>query len=277
MNALPEEIERLALLGWRLYPCSSRDKRGCIKGGTDAATCDLDQLAAWSRAFPDCNWRVVMEGSALWALDVDAPGPDHAADGISAMAALVRQHGHLPPQPRTRSGGGGAALFFRHDGEPIAGKTGTPAPGLDPRRGRLSVTIPPSVHVTTGRPYRWLVAPWDVAPPPAPAWLLRLMAPAPQPVPVRRPFVIGADPDKARRYAAAALRNATARVASAGSGTRNDMLNSQCYAMARFIAEGSLSGIEVAQAMAAAALQVGLDAREAAATIASALRARWAA
>jgi hypothetical protein len=277
MNALPEDIERLALLGWRLHPACSTTRSACFPGATDAATCDLDQLAAWSRAYSGCSWRTVMQGSGIWGLDLDVPSLDHAADGVAAFAELVQQQGGLPVAPTLRSGGGGLAVIFHDTGAPIRGQTGWPAPGIDPRRGRQSITVPPSRHVRTRRPYTWVRPPWDVAPPPAPAWLLRLMAPAPQPVPVRRPFVIGADPDKARRYAAAALRNASQRVASAGDGTRNHTLNIECYALARFIAEGSLSGIEVAQAMAAAALQVGLDAREAAATIASALRARWAA
>lgn len=271
---LPEDIERLALLGWGLHPACSTTRSACFPGATDAATADLDQLEAWARAYPGCSWRMVMAGSSVWGLDLDVPSPDHAADGVAAFADLVRQNGGLPPAPALQSGGGGWAVLFRHDGEPIRGQTAWPAPGIDPRRGRQSLTVPPSRHVRTRRPYRWAVAPWDVAPPPAPAWLLRLMAPAPQAVPARRAFVLGTDPDRARRYAAGALRKAGERVASAGDGTRNHMLNVETYALARFVAEGSLSGIEVAQAMSAAALQVGLNAQEAAATIASALRAR---
>lgn len=274
---LPEEIKRLALLGWRLHPACSTTRSACFAGATDAATHDLDQLEAWARTYPRCSWRVVMQGSGVWGLDLDVPSPDHAADGVAAFTDLVRQNGGLPVAPALQSGGGGWAVVFRDTGAPIRGQTAWPAPGIDPRRGRQCLTVPPSRHVRTRVPYRWAVAPWDVAPPPAPAWLLELMAPAPQAVPERRPFVLGTDPDKARRYAAGALRKAGERVASTGSGARNHTLNVETYALARFVAEGSLSGIEVAQAMSAAALQVGLDAREAAATIASALRARRAA
>jgi len=198
------------------------------------------------------------------------PGPDHAADGISAMAALVRQHGHMPAQPRTRSGGGGAALFFRHDGEPIAGKTGTPAPGLDPRRGRLSVTIPPSVHVTTGRPYRWLVAPWDVSPPPAPAWLLRLVAPPPEPARPRLPAVTSTE--RAHRR----LRRAVDAVLDASSGAANDTLNRQAFAVARHVGAGTLSEHEAIEALYAASRHRSIPHHEASATIRSAFRAGYA-
>ena len=43
------------------------------------------------------------------------------------------------------------------------------------------MTVPPSIHVRTRRPYRWAVAPWDVSLPDAPAWLLKAVAPPPPP------------------------------------------------------------------------------------------------
>lgn len=68
---IPEEIERVALLGWRLYPASRYSRAACIKHGSDLATSDLNTLAAWSYEFPDCNWRVVCGGSGIWGLDLD--------------------------------------------------------------------------------------------------------------------------------------------------------------------------------------------------------------
>lgn len=271
--ALPFDVERLALLGWRLHPASRFSRTACIKGAADVATCDLDRLARWSREFPGCNWRVVMEGSGIWALDVDAPGPDHAADGIAAMAALVRDHGPVPERPMTRSGGGGFALFFRHEGEPIAGQTGTPAPGLDPRRGRLTVTIPPSIHHRTRRPYRWITPPWELAPPPAPGWLLRLVAPRLAPLTLLPPRRNLDHPGRFRRYAAAALRNAAHRVAMAQSGSRNAALNRETFALRRFIADGALAVGEIAESMGWAAKMAGLDRIETQRTLNSALRA----
>jgi len=211
---LHPDIERVALLGWHVYPVSARGRRGCIKRITDLATCDLDQLERWSREFPGCNWAVLFGASKLWGLDCDVP-PGHAHDGITNLANLVRVHGPLPNRPQARSGGGGLALFFRHDGEAIVGETGHPAPGIDPRRGRQSQTIPPSRHWRTGCPYRWIVAPWEVNPPPAPAWLLRLVTPPPAPTIAAAPPHGLATPEGARRYALAALRNAVQRVASA--------------------------------------------------------------
>jgi hypothetical protein len=278
MSMLPSDVERLALLGWRLYPASVHSKAACIKAPGASASCDLNQLEAWARQFPGCNWRVVMEGSAIWALDVDAPSQDHAADGVAALARLVAQHGPIPPRPMTRSGGGGLALFFRHRGEPIHGATGWPVPGIDPRRGKLSVTVPPSIHIRTRRPYVWLVAPWDLSPPTAPAWLLQTVGPPPTPPawPVSDDIAT-ATPERRRHYAEAALRNAIGRVASAHDGQRNDTLNREMFGLLRLARTGDLSMREVADCMAVAARHAGLPAPETQATLRSALRAGGAA
>lgn len=271
-SSLHPDIERLALLGWRLHPASRTTRAARFKGAAEAATYDLDQLAEWTRAYPGCNWRVVMEGSDIWALDVDAPGPDHEADGISALAKLVAEHGPLPPRPMTRSGGGGYALFFRHDGEPIAGRSGTPAPGIDPRRGRLTVTIPPSRHITTRQPYRWITAPWEVSPPSAPAWLLKLVAPPPDPPWPAQPRITPFGTPH-RTYAVAALRRAVEEVATARPGQRNDQLNRSVWSVARFISAGLLEPSEIAEALAHAGRVAGLHRMEVERTLASGLKA----
>jgi hypothetical protein len=273
MTALPTDIERLALLRWRLYPASRRSKAACIKDPGASATFDLDKLHAWTREFPDCNWRMVCEGSGVWALDVDVPSEDHDADGVAALADLVKRHSPIPTRPMTRSGGGGLALFFRHSGEPIHGATGWPAPGIDPRRGKLSVTVPPSIHVRTRRPYVWAVAPWKVSPPDAPGWLLAAVAPPPPPA-VRSVSdgIHNADPARRSRYAEAALRNAIGRVASAPQGRRNDILNTEMFGLMRLARSGDLAARDVADCMAVAARHAGLTAPEVQATLRSALR-----
>jgi hypothetical protein len=272
MSSLPTDIARLALLGWRLYPASRSSRAACLKGPTDQATCDLDQLGKWAREYPGCNWRVVFEGSLIWGLDVDVPGPDHAHDGMAALAALVRENGPLPPRPMTRSGGGGAALFFHHEGEEIIGKTGHPALGIDPRRGRQSVTVPPSIHHRTGRSYRWITPPWEVAAPPAPAWLLRMLRPPP--VPSAPPYRSTMDtPDRRRCYALGALRHAIQRVAAAGDGGRNDTLNCETFSLRRYLKTGALYVEWVREGLLAGAARAGLPEAEARATIESAIRA----
>ena len=271
MTALPDSIERCALLGWRMHPSSRHSRAACFKGAADAATHDLDQLAAWAREYPDCNWRVIMEGSGIWALDVDAPGEDHGGDGITAMKSLVAANAPLAPRPMTRSGGGGYAIFFKHQGEPISGRTGTPAPGLDPRRGRLSVTLPPSIHHRTAKPYVWVIAPWDVDPPTAPAWLLDAVKPPPPP-PVPAQTERRANTTTVARKA---LWKAIDKVHGAQSGGRNDTLNRQSYRVARFVAAGLLGETEAQEALYSAGRQIGLTHPEIKATIESAFRSGY--
>ena len=168
---LHPDVERLACLGWRLHPASrtSHVRHVLRRGGRSGNIPSLAQLEQWARQVSSsCAWRVVMEGSGIWALDLDVPGPDHDHDGVAAFKDLVREHGPVPPRPTIRTGSGGLVLFFKHNGESIIGKTGTPCPGIDPRRGRLTVTVPPSTHIRTGLEYRWIIPPWDLEPPSAP-------------------------------------------------------------------------------------------------------------
>jgi len=262
VTALHPDIERVALLGWHLYPASrSITKKACFRGATDRATCHLDTLESWAKQFPNCNWRVVCGPSRIWGLDLDSK-ETHEHDGVRAFTDLVKIHGPLPPRPQLRSGGGGLALFFNHTNERITGKTNYPAPGIDPRRERLSQTVPPSIHATTGKPYLWLVAPWEIAPPIAPAWLLRLVQPPPEPE-HRAPEVNTTDGARYRLY-----RAATA-VAQAGQGERNDVLNRRSYQVGRMLAAGLLGEQEAIEALYAAARTAGLDHNEAKNTIRS--------
>ena len=268
---IPEEIERLALLGWRVYPASQYSRSACFKGATDAASYDLDKIADWAESYPGCNWRIVFEGSGIWGFDIDVPGEDHAHDGIAAMAALVEVHGPLPPRPMTRSGGGGAAIFFKWSGERIIGDSNKPYPGLDPRRGRQSLTVPPSLHLTTRKPYTWVTPPWEVAPPMAPAWLLRLVEMPPERSVGSPTLERGGD---RRNYAVAALHNATRRVAVAMMGARNVTLNRECWSVSKFMADGALTEHEIRDCMIAGARAANIPIREACLTIDSALRSR---
>lgn len=268
---IPLDIEAVALIGWAVFPCSRTTRAMAFPGAHRAATCDLDILAKWSVEYTSCNWRVAFGRSNLWGFDLDTP-ETHKHDGIASMAALVRVHGPLPPRPQARSGGGGLAVFFRHDGERIVGASSVPGPGMDPRRGEQSQTIPPSVHVDTKKTYVWVDPPWVISPPAAPAWLLRLVEPPPE-----RP--VGEAPDlkngdARRNYAIAALHNATRRVAIAHEGGRNDTLNRECWSVAKFLSCGSLTELEVRDCMVAAARAAGVPIREACLTIDSALRAK---
>jgi hypothetical protein len=258
---IPPDIEAVALLGWAVYPCSRSSKAGMFKGAHLAATCDLNTIAGWCREYSRCNWRVVFGKSGIWGLDCDTP-PIHAHDGIAALAELVKVHGPLPSRPQARSGGGGLGLFFAHNGERIIGEGGNPAPGIDPRRGAQTQTIPPSIHIVTRKPYRWIEPPWRIAPPVAPAWLLRLVEPAPD-TEYRHTTIDTTD--KARNK----LFRAASAVANAAPGDRNATLNRRAYQIGHMIGAGLLSEREGAEALYGAARTAGLDHAEIRATIIS--------
>lgn len=75
------------------------------------------------------------------------------------------------------------------------------------------------------------------------------------------------------RYTTAALRNEVEAVRTAPQGTRNHTLNKACWNLARFIATGELSQIEIEDALTEAALGAGLGEAEITATLRSAIRA----
>ena len=256
---LHPDIERLALLGWRLVPAAP-SKKGLWRGYLDHATHDLDQLATWQAEHPGCCWKVVPQGSGVWALDIDVPSQHHAADGVAVVKAWTEAHGPLPARPHGRSRNGGHLCIFKDTGAKIRSKSGHPAPGIDPRAGRNAFTVSPSPG------YRWQVAPWDVNPPAAPAWLLTMLAPPPEPpAPAYRPIDTS---DRARR----ALCRALDAIMSAGDGTRNDVLNRRAFTVARYVAAGMIGEHEAIEGLHAAARQIGLPHVEIKSTIQSAFR-----
>ena len=267
MTHIPADIERVALLGWAVYPMSRVSKSGAFKGAADAATCDLEQIDRWAAEYRNSNWRVVCGPSKLFALDVDRPGTHHA-DGFAELKKLVDQHGALPDRPMTKSGGsGGAALFFRYDGQPLRGQSGFPAPGLDPHRGRQAIVIPPSRHPITRGAYTWRIPPWEVAPPPIPAWLVKLLAPPPEPE--ARKFAWNPTSERARL----AIMRAVLAVQDAASGTANVTLNRQAFRLGTWCAAGLLGQREAEDSIYAAARSRNIPDKEARATIKSGLMA----
>ncbi len=258
--ALPPEIEAVAAIGWHLYPCSTVSKAACFPGATDAATCDMDQIARWHRQYNGPNFRVVFGPSGMWGLDCDVP-PGHAENGITGLQALIARNTPLPPRPTARSGGGGLGLFWKASAAPIRGDAGHPAPGIDPRRGRQSQTIPPSIHIRTRQPYRWLVPPWEVAPPEAPEWLLAMMREPPRPP--TPPIVRTEDRAMQRLY------EAVAAIQTACNGGRNQALNAQAYALGRYVGAGMIGEGEIERYLLSAALDVGLTRHESRQTIRS--------
>ena len=182
------------------------------------------------------------------------------------MRELTTQHGTLPRAPTVRTGGGGWLVVFQAHHGPLIGQPGW-RPGIDPRRGRHSITLPPTIHHSTGRPYRWITAPWDVTPPVAPQWLTSILSPPVEPErAVRDPETLS----DARLQVA--VNRCYDRLISAAPGTRNATLNRCAYRLGTLIGP-RFSEHQAEQTLMAGARRIGLTHIEAAATIRSGLHA----
>jgi hypothetical protein len=150
-------------LGWGVLACPLGGKRpdACLAPrGVYSATRDRETLRELF-GFTARNVAIAV------AEDICVVDIDPRSGGIEAMAALVRENGDLPLTPRQRSGSGGVHLLFKRARGSLRGKI---ASGIDLLGSGKYFIATPSIHAC-GKPYVWLVAPWDCAIAPMPAWL----------------------------------------------------------------------------------------------------------
>jgi hypothetical protein len=249
----------LALRGIVCFPCRA-DKAPACRSGFKAATSDPAALRdLWQRHPGPLIGVTTGEANGFDVLDVD---PRHGGD------AWLAQHRDRLPITRTHATrSGGLHLLFQH-APGLRCSAGKVAPGVDVRADGGFVICWPAAGfpVVTDAP----IAPW-------PNYLLVALMPQPRSHLRAAVFIPCNDSDSARRYAVGALRRGAERVAVASEGTRNDTLNRECFALARFVGNGLLTPSEVALALAVAARYAGLTQTETERTLASALRAGGAA
>ena len=161
---LPQEAERIAELGYPVFPCRDpRDdpspvgKRGkipLVSGGVSSTTIDLDQVAKWWQQWPTANIGLACQKCLI--LDLDVKDGKQGSDDISMIAEEL---GPLDPTVVAATGSGGWHLFFSRPSEEIVGKTNVPwhgqPTGIDIRVGNQYVIAPPSLH-ESGKRYEWL-------------------------------------------------------------------------------------------------------------------------
>lgn len=176
-------------------------------------------MAALFADAPHATGLAIATGGGVFVLDLDRGHAD-GADGVAGFAALIAEHGGGAPLalgPRTRTPRGGVHLWFACDPALRIRNTVALAPGVDVRGDGGLATVPPSPG------YRWELSPWERVLPPAPQWLLRLIAPPPppaKPVASVRPYRGDASP-----YAKVALERELRAVAGAPAGSRNAALS----------------------------------------------------
>ena len=243
----------LAESGVPVFPCLASKAPACPTG-FKAATDDPEAVRKLWHQHPGPLLGVPTGAvSGFDVLDID---PRHEGDlwleAVRARLPATRTHA-------TRSGG--YHLLFRHHAG-MKCSANHVAPGVDVRSGGGYVIWWPAAGlpvVDDGQVAEW------------PPWLLALALPqAPAPLPERP--TINLTGTRGERYALGALRNASDRVATAPAGSRNQTLNAQTWNLTRRFKD-ILGPQRIAETMAVAALAAGLDHKETAATITSALRA----
>jgi hypothetical protein len=273
---------RMARAGLSVFPCdwrpkpdnqNSPTKRPLVKWASEA-TDDLEQILRWWARWPDALVGLPVGVHGLIVVDADRHG---GPDGVAAFQSYISKHAMPDGVPIVETLSGGRHYYFAQPaGKALGNSKGALPAGIDVRGAGGFVIAPGTV---------WRDASYRDAGPQtvadafeagtvqvAPAWLVKLLEPAPEPprsLPPRSP-----SPSSDRReeaYARAALDAECAEVASTGEGGRNTALNKAAFSAGTMIGAGWIGRGECESALIAAAAACGLKGWEARATIRSGL------
>lgn len=263
MTALSTAAQRLARAGCHVFPVKARAKVPLTEHGVDAATRDLERIAAWWQRWPAANVGVACGPSGLLVVDLDG------ADGLESWQELRAEHPDTPRTLTARTGGAGWHLYFLAPADHRLGNTaGKIAPKIDTRGAGGYVLAPPSMH-PSGTAYSWCDRqPAELAE--LPGWLVNLLDPPPAPA---RPRPTLCRPAAGDRYAAAALAREIEELRACPVGRRNDSLCRASFNLGQLVAAGRLDPRAVLAELLTAAQGIGLGDREAERTAISGLRA----
>ena len=159
---LGDVADRLAGLGFHVFPLRPDCKTPATSSGWKAATTNRDQVKAWWSLKPRMNVGIATGPSRLVVLDLDAgkpwPGegtpPAGVHSGADVLAQLVIDHGGDPGDlfdvPTVRTPSGGLHLYYRlpshAEVKSSAGKVG---PWIDVR-ARGGYVVAPFSHIDAG-------------------------------------------------------------------------------------------------------------------------------
>ncbi len=254
-------------LGFKVFPLARGSKLPAIKGGKGFkdATDDPKQIDAWARAYPNCNIAVATgEPSGIVVIDVDPRN-----GGFASLSKLAGAGNLFPACPTAKTGNNGRHMYFRLPAGLKSSKDRL-GPGIDVKStGGYVVAAPSWIAPTDAGPggtYQWTVSPEHTPIPPLPQWTIELLLPKAKPAPR---FEAVQTTEMAHR----SLEGMARRLASAGSGQRNNILNWAAYKIGALIREGKVSTALADQRLTQAALAAGLTLPEIKATLASGFRA----
>ncbi|UGQ15025.1 bifunctional DNA primase/polymerase [Yinghuangia sp. ASG 101] len=268
----------LSELGFHVFPLRHDDKRPAIGDWENRATADRDRItAAWSGPYAGAGIGLACGPSGVVVVDLDTakgdPGPEPGiTDGADVLAALYEQHGQeadfpLGITPTVRTGSGGMHAYFRAPGaRPVRNSAGRIGWKIDVRAHGGYVVAPPST--AAGKPYAWDFGTGPHTPlADLPDWLLELAAPV-RPVPAPRV------PDWRLASRPTGFMSGLIKVVlEARQGQRNERLFWAACKAGEHAQAGHIDRQRAADSLLAAALDIGLDEKEARGTITSGYRA----
>jgi hypothetical protein len=259
-----KEALRYAGIGWCVFPLGQGSKMPAIKGGhgvKDASLCP-DDIRAWGRGYARANIGVACGASSgIVVIDVDPRN-----GGYKSLARLAARGHVLPNGPRARTGNGGIHHFFRFDPR-IANSKNKLGAGIDVKSTGGYVVVAPSQMGPSksgpGGSYRWEVSPFDVDMSRLPIWLMTTLAP-PTPPPRYRHLEC--------RYGSSNVDGLAKWVAQGAEGERNNRLHWAACRVGEMAKEHKVDAAAAGQSLVSAAIQTGLENRNAAQTVNSAFR-----
>jgi len=112
--------------GWRVFPCSTRDKSPLIPNGCNGASKYEPTVRRMFGQFPNAMVGVAGGPESGWCLDPDAPTETNPMDGRENWKALLAEHGPIPATHTHVTPGGGNHLIFgwRNDRAPVTNREG---------------------------------------------------------------------------------------------------------------------------------------------------------
>ena len=208
--------DRLAELGYPVFPVVPKGKRPLTPKGCKDCTTDFNLIADWANRYPDCNWGITCTG--LFVLDIDGD------QGRASFARLESELGRLPDAPCVTTGRGFHLYFRKPAGDLKA--TVDKTLSIDIRTGYTYVIAPGSVH-PSGAVYAEKIplCPVEELPELPQVWLDRLQTkPAPSPAKRKPAQVTPVPPAGDDDYSDAAAYIDTLEPSVEGKGGSNMMI-----------------------------------------------------
>lgn len=226
------------------------DKRPYTAHGFKDATTDQVRITRWWTDWPAALIAMPTGGQTdLHVIDVDV----HSHDGFQALKKLDFSREGVPC---VATPSGGNHFYHRLGGLVLKNSVGKLGPGVDTRGEGGYIIVPPSRPDPDKPGYQFISPAVDL-----------LAAPI-------IPKELGEKlKDRSKPTATDALKLECERVAAASPGSRNQILNTAAFKLAKLVAAGKLDENEVREALTKSALAVGLEPDEIEKTLDSALTA----